>query len=69
MSRSLTGWLLLVAMVGTMIGLVSADLKDVGQWAEVRTPQFVGAFFQHLSVVIGSFVAGQVVPTLTTKKE
>jgi hypothetical protein len=64
MTRQITGWLLLLAMLGWMFGLVSDDLANIGQWAEVPRPQFVAAFLKHLSVLIGTFVAGQTIPTI-----
>ena len=68
-TRTATGWVLFILMFGMMLHFVSQDLADVGQWAEVRTPHFVAVVLEHVSVLIGTFAAGQIVPTMGTKKE
>jgi hypothetical protein len=64
LSRTTGGWILALGMLAGMLKLVSADLADVGQWVELKNPHIWAAFFDHVSVLIGAFIAGQIVPTV-----
>lgn len=64
-TRTATGWILAALMVGASLHLASQELADVGQWAEVQTPHFVSVMLEHIAILIGTFAAGQAVPTMT----
>lgn len=63
MTNKFVGWGLGLAALGSMFGLMSADIKALQTWNEVFTPSFVGSMMAHLSVVIMAFVGGKLIPT------
>jgi hypothetical protein len=56
------GWLVFVAAIGMMLGLLSVDLTHLKGWNEATTPAFVGTALGRLAAVIGAFVAGKLIP-------
>ena len=57
-----TGWVVFIAAVGMMLGLLSVDLTHLKGWSEATTPVFVGTAIGRLAAVIGAFVGGKLIP-------
>jgi hypothetical protein len=57
-----TGWMVFVAAVGMMLGLLSVDLTHLKGWSEAVTPLFVGTAIGRLAAVIAAFVGGRLLP-------
>lgn len=62
MTKTTTGWVILVAAVGMMFGLLSVDLITLKQWSDATTPLFVGTTIGHIAAVIAAFVGGKIIP-------
>ena len=62
MTPTQTGWMVFVAALGMMLGLLSVDIAKLGDWSEVTTPGFVANLLGHLAVVIAAFVGGKIMP-------
>jgi hypothetical protein len=65
-SATTTGWIIFVAAIGMMFGLMSVDILTLKDWNALATPTFVGTFFGHISAVIAAFVGGRLIPTERT---
>ena len=63
MNNKTTGYTLGLAAMGMMLGLMSADIKEISSWSEVFSPVFVAAMFGHISVVVMAFIGGKLIPT------
>jgi hypothetical protein len=63
MSKSTAGYMVLVAAVGMMCTLLSAEVVNLKAWAEALTPLFVGKAMAHIGVVIAAFLGGKLIPT------
>lgn len=62
MTPTSTGWTLLIAAIGMMLGMVAVDITTLMNWSEVFKPVFVGTMFGHLAAVIAAFVGGKLIP-------
>jgi hypothetical protein len=58
-----TGWMVFLAMLGMMAGLVAVDVRDLEAWGQAMTPAFIGNALGHFAIVIGAFVGGKLIPT------
>lgn len=48
------GWMVGVAAMGMMFGLMGNEVSELATWGEVFTPGFVGRMCLHASVVIAT---------------
>ncbi len=62
MKASSTGYLVLLAAMAMMLGLLSVDVSQLSSWKEISTPGFVASILGHLGVVLTAFVGGKLVP-------
>lgn len=62
MSPKTQGWMLLVAAIGMLFGLIALDISNLETWDTVTTPQFVGKLLGNLASVITAFVGGKIIP-------
>ncbi len=62
MTKTTTGWVVFLASVGMMFGLLSVDIVALKDFNELYTPLFVGTFMGHLAAVITAFVGGKLIP-------
>lgn len=62
MTKTTTGWIIFVAAVGMMFGLLSVDLITLKSWSDATTPLFVGTTIGHIAAVIAAFVGGKLIP-------
>lgn len=58
MSDKATAWLVVIAAVGMILGLVGTDLKQWGDWSPTFKPATIGQLLSHLSQVIAAFTGG-----------
>ena len=63
MTRTGTGYLILIAAVAMMLGLLGGEISDLHSWAEALSTGFVGKVLGHLAAVLTACVSGQLVPT------
>lgn len=63
MTQTHTGWIVFVAMLGMMAGLIAVDVRELESWSDARTPAFVGGALAHFGLVLGAFVGGKLIPT------
>lgn len=57
-----TGWIIFVAAIGMMFGMLAVDIASLKEWSEMTTPTFVGTTIGHISAVIGAFLGGKLIP-------
>lgn len=62
MTQTTTGWMIFIAAMGMMAGLLSVDLVTLKTWHEVWTPEFIGGAMGHFAVVVTAFVGGKLIP-------
>ncbi len=62
MNNAGKGWMIFLAAIGMMAGLMAVEIGEMDSWAYATTPQFVGAFLAHFGVVVGAFVGGRLLP-------
>lgn len=62
-----TGWIIFIASLGMMMGLLSSDISRLPNWDEAFKPAFVGIVMAHLAVVITAFVGGKIIPDQRTQ--
>lgn len=63
MNATNSGWIIFIASLGMMTGLMGNELSSLRSWEDAQTVVFVGKCLMHLSVVIGAFVGGRLIPT------
>jgi hypothetical protein len=56
------GWSVLIVALGMTLGLLGNEISAITDWNQVVTPAFVGKAFIHLSVVIGAWAGGKLMP-------
>ncbi len=61
-AQTTTGWIIFIAALGMMGGLVAVDIITLKDWNGISTPLFVGTALGHLSSVITAFVGGKLIP-------
>lgn len=59
-----TGWLIALAAMGMMLGLLAGDVSNLNHWQEVFYPAFISGVMTHISAVIAAFVGGNLVPNM-----
>jgi len=60
--RNIAGYIILIAALGMMSGLLSHDVASLQSLSEVTTPKFIASVMGHLSAVITAFVGGKIIP-------
>jgi len=68
MTNKQTGYLVFLASVGMMLGLLALDVQKLTTWTDVTTPQFIAELMGHLASVIAAFVGGKLIPTEPTNQ-
>lgn len=63
MTNKQSGWILGVAAIVMMCGLLAVDVSQLKDWNEVTTPVFIGTFLGHLASVGTAFIGGKLIPT------
>lgn len=63
MNKTTTGWVVFLAAIGMMFGLLAVDIIALKEWADIYTTAFVGTFIGHISVTITAFIGGRLIPT------
>ena len=64
MDKNTTGWILFIAAIGTMCGLMSGDVARLSNWDQAETPAFISSLLAHLGSVIMAFVGGKLIPDI-----
>lgn len=59
-----SGWLIAIAAMGMMLGLLAGDVSALNNWHEIFYPAFIGGVMTHISAVIAAFVGGNLVPNM-----
>lgn len=57
-----TGWIIFIAALGMLFGMVSVDLVALHGWDQATTPAFVGITIGHLAAVLTAFAGGKLIP-------
>lgn len=57
------GFIVFLAAVGMMAGLMAVDVSKLADWQAARTPLFIGTCMAHFGAVITAFVGGKLLPT------
>ena len=57
------GYLVFLAAIGMMAGLLAVDVSQLPTFAAAATPIFVGKMLAHLGAVITAFIGGKLLPT------
>ncbi len=64
MTRNHTGWLVFIAALGMMAGLLGHEVSALNSWDTAMSPGFVGKALVHFGTVIGAFIAGKLLPQI-----
>lgn len=59
-----TGWILALASLGMMLGLLAGDISNLNHWRDTLYPSFISGIMAHISAVIAAFVGGNLVPNM-----
>lgn len=59
-----SGWLIAIAAMGMMLGLLAGDISSLNNWHEIFYPSFIAGVMTHISAVIAAFVGGNLVPNM-----
>lgn len=59
-----SGWLIFIAAVGMMLGLLAGDVHSLNNWNDAFNTAFVAGVMTHISAVIAAFVGGNLVPNM-----
>ena len=62
MSQNTTGWIVFIAALGMMVGLVAVDVQSLEAWESARTPAFIGRAMFSFSTVVTAFIGGKLLP-------
>lgn len=62
MTQNQKGWIVFVAALGMMLGLLSPEIAALPNWGATAEPLFVAKVLGHLGAVIAAFVAGRLMP-------
>jgi len=57
------GFLVFIAALGMMAGLLSVDVSQLPTFAAAVSPIFVGKALAHIGAVITAFIGGKLLPT------
>lgn len=63
MTQTTTGWVVFLAAMGMMLGLLAVDISSLKSWSEATTTVFVGSMLGHIAATITAFVGGKLIPT------
>ena len=66
-SNTTTGWIVFIAALGMMFGLIAVDISQLMKWSEATTPGFIGQIMGHLAAVIAAFAGGKLIPEARDK--
>lgn len=58
----MAGWIVFLAAIGMMAGLMAVDVSKLHDWQEIRAPLFVGTVLAHFAAVTTAFVGGKLLP-------
>ena len=59
-----SGWLIGLAALGMMLGLLAGDISNLTNWHDMFYPTFVAGVMTHISTVVGAFIGGNLVPNM-----
>lgn len=62
-SQTTQGWIVFVAAMGMVLGLLGAEVGQLTAWDSAMSPAFVGKSLIHVATVIAAFVGGRLIPT------
>lgn len=71
MNKTTGGWIVFIAALAMMCGLLSADVAKLTMWGDAVKPTFVAVVMAHFGTVVLAFVGGKLIPTsreVTTSK-
>jgi hypothetical protein len=68
MNKTTAGWVVFVAAIGMMLGLLSVDVSQLKDLCEAYSPGFIGSTMGHISVVITAFIGGKLIPESRTSQ-
>lgn len=60
-SNETKGYVILIAAVGMLAGLIGAELAAMQAWEPI-TPGLAGKLMMHVATVIAAFVSGKLMP-------
>jgi len=61
-TQTTTGWVVFIAALGMMFGMLAVDIVALKEWSQATTPTFIGSTVGHISAVIGAFMGGKLIP-------
>lgn len=69
MTQKATGYVVFIAAIGMMLGLMSVDVSKLATWHEATTPGFVASVIGHLGAVAAAFAGGKILPAPPEDRE
>lgn len=58
------GWVISIAALGMMLGLLAGDISVLEKWSDIFYPAFIAGVMTHLSAVIAAFIGGNLIPNM-----
>ena len=62
MTTTSAGWVLFIAALGMMAGLMGVELMNLPELGAVYTTAFIGKSMVHFSTVVAAFIGGKLIP-------
>lgn len=62
MTKTTGGWIVFIAALGMMAGMLAVDIASLKEWSQMNTPVFVGTTVGHIAATIGAFIGGKLIP-------
>lgn len=63
MSTHRKGKVIVIAALGSLLGLLAIEIANINTWSEVFTPSFIAAFMGHIAATIAAFIGGNLMDT------
>lgn len=57
------GWMIFIAMLGAFTTMIAVDVAQLQAWQTAWSPAFIGKLLGYFGTIIGSFVAGKLIPS------
>lgn len=57
------GWVVFIAAMGMMAGLMAEDIRQLEEWSSIFKPSFLASILTHFAAVVTAFIGGRVIPS------
>jgi hypothetical protein len=61
-SQTTAGWIVFIAGLGMMAGMMAVDISKMMEFGEALKPAFIGSLLGHFAAVVTAFCGGKLIP-------